>query len=233
MKLKKGDLVVIKAITEYYNLDGLLCTIAEVDSSWPYPFRVIPIRMGYIISRSFKEEELSSDKELIFNKLWDAIRVDDELCEIFPNGEKLGFQKVWSKTDDILELSYTHQKNKELCLGGGLLTTKDTFKKNLFSRGGGFIYKRKNKLHKEFEIALNTKIVIPINFFKRKEVRNMTSLLKRLLSPDLRLLSKHVLVDGNLDMENPLVQQALLATDSFRAKLIELCKEEEKKGEAE
>ena len=55
------------------------------------------------------------------------------------------------------------------------------------------------------------------------------SLLKKLLKPADVLIEKYAMdSSGNLMMSNVLVQEALLNTDDFKKKLVELCKEKER-----
>lgn len=64
---------------------------------------------------------------------------------------------------------------------------------------------------------------------KKTKKGGIMSLLKKLLKPADALIDKYAMTsDGNLDMDNVLVQQALLNTDDFKKKLVELCKEKEK-----
>jgi len=73
-----------------------------------------------------------------------------------------------------------------------------------------------------------------IQFFEIETItkggEKVMGLLRQLLSPDLVLLEKYAMnEEGNLDFTKPIVQKALLQTDGFKVKLLELCKEENKK----
>lgn len=76
-----------------------------------------------------------------------------------------------------------------------------------------------------------------IQFFEIETItkggEQIMGLLRQLLSPDLVLLEKYAMnEEGNLDFSKPIVQKALLNTDGFKIKLLELCKEEDKKGKS-
>lgn len=76
----------------------------------------------------------------------------------------------------------------------------------------------------DIELIRPAKEVNPI-----KMVKNLVT---RLLDPDKALIAEHVMnSDGTLDMDNPLVQQALLNTDGFQKNLIELIKAEQAEKE--
>lgn len=53
------------------------------------------------------------------------------------------------------------------------------------------------------------------------------SLLRQLLDKDLALIAKEVMdEEGNLDMNDPRVQEALLKTDGFKTELVKILKDE-------
>lgn len=59
--------------------------------------------------------------------------------------------------------------------------------------------------------------------------KNMMTLIKKLLSPDDRLLTKYVFDDcGNLDFEKELLQEALLTFPKFKEHLISIVKKHDK-----